>query len=224
METKIYIPNLERRPDKKIATWTGLIINGYEEGIDFKFIPSHDSEKYSSLKELKEAVLVAGYKLKRLPNDFHGPQLGSIFTYLDILTEIRNSNNIGILMIDDHYLVPKQDLIQHIKKFKEKKELILNLKKVDPRTKEKQTDFYFGYRNNEDDGLLFKPEGAEKVINILLECDPIDLLLWKAIPKYLNKICLTTAEPNGLCRSIGPKEFWKSDFRTGTSKQWELLV
>lgn len=230
---KIYIPNLKRRPDKKIATWAGLVINGYEEGTDFTFVPSQDSSEYLNIEEQQKAFKKAGWKRKdELPDDFHMPQLGAIWTYLEILKEIVYTNEMGILMLDDHFLVSKEELFVSIEKFKHRKESILNLKEQTCSLANDLSDiyitpfnpivFYNGYQNKFDDGIAFKPEAAKKVIEALLNCSSEFFSLWKVIRKYLNKFCLTTIHPKGLCRSIGPKDAFDSDFRQGDN--WQSFV
>ena len=232
---KIYIPNLKRRPDKKIATWTGLVINGYEEGTDFTFVPSQDSSEYISIRDQQKAFKKAGWERKdELPDNFHMPQLGAIWSYLEILKGIVHTNEIGILMLDDHFLVPKEELFVSIEKFKCRQESILNLK--EPTCSLADNDnlsdiymtpfsevvFYEGYQNNFDDGLLFEPEAAKQVIELLLNCAPEDFSLWKIIRNNLSSICLTTANTKGLCLSIGSKDAFDSDFRIGDN--WQSLV
>lgn len=191
---KVFIGNLKRRPDKRWATFGAMTSRGFKEGFDFEFVESHDSNQYYLFEDQFEAFCKRWDPqwANNEPLDLeHGPLLGSIYTYLEILEKIIDSESPGVLMLDDHYLVNKIPLLLVRK---EDNPIILNL-----------TD-----KSKSDDCLLFHPEAAKDISeSLLIHQAPQSLWLWKHCLKYYNY--QRSSEPYAF--HIGPKDTFASDIK-----------
>jgi len=217
---KLIIPNLTRRLDKYGSMKACLLLFGFPMA-DVTFFTAHDGTDYRTADDLLCAMAKAGYPMDARCLDVNivadrdvnqscidvMAHLGLRWTYLDILKQIHQSNEPAIVLLDDMYLCEKSTMYDVLFSYlREKGGELLGL---DPTTiHRKAPRLKPGYDSPTEEAILWTPEGAERMIPLLI-ANPSRIIgdvIRDAYPK--DKVWTTTET---FARSIGEKEDWISD-------------